>query len=345
MQTARPARSPRPPLGTQTAPATAVHHRRPPSPAPAAAGCCTWPTTHPGPTSSPTPLTRLRAPHRRTRLTQLPPSRRPAPPRPVEPAPTERPRPNCHTPTPESHPSGPATPRTCSPTAGRKIRASGRRPRGRADGCRWSPRGRPARGLPGQSAGRANHICSPSEMWPVAVRPTRRATRSEPTWPGTMYASIRRIPARPQQPDQLGRRRRGVAAALPGQPDHPGDHRAGALVHGRLDIADRGAVDPDDPVEPLLASVDGAAEDLASVLLGQLAQRGRATADVRVQLGRAEHLHHLRRVGHPQRLQLDHPAASRSSASTIVYAYPCSARNRCRCAAYSWSRVSRATTV
>jgi hypothetical protein len=36
--------------------------------------------------------------------------------------------------------------------------------------------------------------------------------------------------------------------------------------------------------------------------------------------------------------------ASSSSASTIRYAYPCSARNRCRCAAKSWSIVSRATT-
>ncbi len=36
--------------------------------------------------------------------------------------------------------------------------------------------------------------------------------------------------------------------------------------------------------------------------------------------------------------------ASSSSASTIRYAYPCSARNRCRCAAKSWSMVSRATT-
>lgn len=37
-------------------------------------------------------------------------------------------------------------------------------------------------------------------------------------------------------------------------------------------------------------------------------------------------------------------SASNSSASTIRYAYPCSARNRCRCAAKSWSMVSRATT-
>lgn len=36
---------------------------------------------------------------------------------------------------------------------------------------------------------------------------------------------------------------------------------------------------------------------------------------------------------------------STSSASTMVYAYPCSARNRCRCAAYSVSIVSRDTTV
>ncbi len=34
-----------------------------------------------------------------------------------------------------------------------------------------------------------------------------------------------------------------------------------------------------------------------------------------------------------------------SSASTMRYAYPCSARKRWRCAAKSWSRVSRATTV
>lgn len=34
-----------------------------------------------------------------------------------------------------------------------------------------------------------------------------------------------------------------------------------------------------------------------------------------------------------------------SSASTMVYAYPCSARNLCRCAAYSVSIVSRDTTV
>ena len=33
------------------------------------------------------------------------------------------------------------------------------------------------------------------------------------------------------------------------------------------------------------------------------------------------------------------------SASMIRYAYPCSARKRWRCAAYSVSRVSRATTV
>jgi hypothetical protein len=36
---------------------------------------------------------------------------------------------------------------------------------------------------------------------------------------------------------------------------------------------------------------------------------------------------------------------STSSASTIVYAYPCSARKRCRWAAYSVSIVSRETTV
>src|SRR5262249_28181713 len=36
---------------------------------------------------------------------------------------------------------------------------------------------------------------------------------------------------------------------------------------------------------------------------------------------------------------------STSSASTMVYAYPCSARNRWRWAAYSVSMVSRATTV
>lgn len=37
-------------------------------------------------------------------------------------------------------------------------------------------------------------------------------------------------------------------------------------------------------------------------------------------------------------------SVSSSSASTIRYAYPCSARNRCRWAAKSWSMVSRATT-
>ncbi len=36
--------------------------------------------------------------------------------------------------------------------------------------------------------------------------------------------------------------------------------------------------------------------------------------------------------------------AGTSSASTMAYAYPCSARKRWRWAAYSWSRVSRATT-
>nr|WP_223779091.1 glycosyltransferase 87 family protein [Streptomyces sp. 135] len=46
----------------------------------------------------------------------------------------------------------------------------------------------------------------------------------------------------------------------------------------------------------------------------------------------------------PQPPQPPQLPASNSSASTIRYAYPCSARNRCRCAAKSWSMVSRATT-
>ena len=51
----------------------------------------------------------------------------------------------------------------------------------------------------------------------------------------------------------------------------------------------------------------------------------------------------LRGLGPGLRRGSGSPASS-SSASTIRYAYPCSARKRWRCAAKSWSMVSRATT-
>ena len=56
---------------------------------------------------------------------------------------------------------------------------------------------------------------------------------------------------------------------------------------------------------------------------------------------------HLGASQTPLRRPLDtpHTPPSTSSASMIWYAYPCSARNRCRCAANSWSTVSLLTTV
>ena len=96
-QTARLHRAPRPPVGTQTAPAPAVLPARPPSPARPPPSCCTCPPTTPGPASSidgldPAPP---RSPPPADPTPPVPTTQHPT--GPVEPAPTERPRPNRHT--------------------------------------------------------------------------------------------------------------------------------------------------------------------------------------------------------------------------------------------------------
>ena len=160
----------------------------------------------------------------------------------------------------------------------------------------------------------------------------------------------RRLPRLAQPPGGAGRSGAGGSGAGAGLSAAPGG-LGPWLRHRGLPGARRPRLRGDGH-DPDLGHHDGGEHPVPA---GPRAGRAAARPDVPRALREPDRRHRARRgrvrdhpIGvstwfrPPDRRQ---PAASRSSASTIVYAYPCSARNRCRCAAYSWSRVSRATTV